>query len=509
MEPLVVVGAGAAGAVIAARVTEREGAEVRLLESGPDYAPAALPADLADGRRNAMVSHDFGFRHRPTSVQKSLFPLPRGRVVGGSTAVNTCIAVRGHPSDFDEWASRGLRDWSWADCLPAFRALERDLDFGDAPYHGHDGPLPLRRHPRDELRPWSAAFLAACAELGSQPCPDANAPGSEGHGPHAMNKLDGRRISAAEAWLTPAVRARRGLSIEPHVHVRRVLFDGRKVRGVEVERRGAVETLAARRVVLAGGCIGTLGILLRSGVGPRAEVERLGVDLVADVPAVGARLLDHPGTAIVLVPRRAGLSHVDDPLIQVVYRYASDVGPRLGHADMQMQVGNCFPTPWFAVPCVTVMAHVGKPRGHGRVRFPSADPHARPRVDSLLLEDPLDRAKAVEAMERAGLLVTTKVMRELAHCVWPGERVLAHRGRIDAWIRKSCDSGYHLCGTVPMGADDDPDAATDGRGRVRGVEGLIVADGSLMPTVPTGNTNLPTLMIGERFGAFLRDGQVF
>ncbi len=506
-EPLLVVGAGAAGAVIAARVTERSASRVRLLESGPDYAPEALPRDLADGRRNAMTSHDFGYRHRPTTVQ-TLFPLPRGRVVGGSTAVNTCIAVRGHPSDYDEWESRGLRDWSWDQCLPAFARLERDLDFGDAPYHGKDGPLPVRRHPASELRPWSAAFLEACAELGSAPCPDANAPGSEGHGPHAMNKIDGRRISAAEAWLTRAVRARPNFSLEPDTHVRRVLFQGRKVSGVEIERRGAIETVPARKVVLAGGVVGTLGILLRSGVGPRVEIERLGVELVADVPAIGAQLLDHPGTAIVLVPHRWGTSSVDDPLIQVVYRYASDVGPRFRHADMQMQVGNCFPTPWLSVPCVTVMAHVGKPRGHGRIRFPSAHPHARPRVDSLLLDDPQDRAKAVEAMERAGLLVTTKVMRELARCVWPGEHVLARRSRIDAWIRKSCDSGYHLCGTVPMGADDDPRAATDGHGRVRGVEGLLVADGSLMPTVPTGNTNLPTLMIGERFGAWLRDGVV-
>ncbi len=501
-DSLVVVGAGAAGAVIAARVTERADRAVTLLESGPDYPdPTKLPADLADGRRNSMSSHDFGYRHRPTT-QQYLFPLPRGRVVGGSTAVNTCIAVRGHPEDFDEWAARGLPDWSWDACLPAFKRLERDLDFGDAAHHGNDGPLPLRRHPESELLPWSAAFLEACAELGSTPCPDANAPYTSGHGPHAMNKLAGRRISAAEAWLTPKVRGRENLSLSANTHVRRVLFSGRKVRGVEVERAGGVEVIEASQVVLSGGAIATLGILLRSGIGPRAELERLSVTPVSVVEAVGARLLDHPGTAIVLVPHRRGMSRTDDPLIQVVYRYRSELEPLWPFADMQMQVGNCFPTPWLSVPAVTVMAHVGKPRGHGRIHFPSADPHARPRIDSMLLEDPIDRQKAVEAMERAGRLVRTRAMRDLATCVWPGQWVLSKRSRIDAWIRRSCDSGYHVSGTVPLGE------ATDGRGRVRGVEGLIVADASLMPTIPTGNTNLPTLMIGERFGEWLRDGSL-
>lgn len=500
---MIIVGAGSSGCVIAARLSALGDRRVTLLEAGPDYPdPARLPEDLASGRRNSMTAHDWGFRHTPTSSGVR-FPLPRGRVVGGSSAVNTCIALRGQPEDYDEWAALGLREWSWAKCLPAFKRLERDLDRSDDEWHGKDGPLPLRRHPKEEWVAWQAAFVEACRELGYPECPDSNAPGSSGVGAHAMNKLDGRRISAAEAYLTADVRKRETLTIRPRVLVRRVLVRDGAAIGVELEGERGVEILHAEQVVLCAGAINTPGLLLRSGIGPRADVERLGVELVRDLPAIGRRILDHPGVAFFCRPRLFGPTRRTDPLIQTVLRYAS--GQRVHPSDMLLQPGSALPIPRIDVPLVSIMASIGKPRGTGVLHFKSADPHQRPVIDSRLLADASDRALAVDAMERGYALVQTAPMRKLARNFWPKEAVLRDRSRMHDWIITACDSGYHPCGTAPMGADgaSDSDAATDEHGHVRGIAGLTIADASLIPAIPSSNIHLATLMVAERIAEWL------
>ncbi len=504
---LVVIGAGSAGAVIATRATESSAREVLLLEAGPDYPPACeLPSDLADGTRNSMTAHDWGLAHRPTPRQITL-ALPRGKVVGGSSAVNTCIALRGEPYDYDEWAARGLDEWSWAKCLPAFKRLENDLDVVND-WHSQSGLIPIRRHTPEELTLWNRGFLDACASLGYPKCSDTNDPTQRGAGPHAMNKVAGQRMSAARCYLTESVRARPNLRIQADTIVRRIRFDDRRrVVGLEVETLGRAWDIETRNVILSAGAIATPQLLQRSGVGPREVVERLGVDFVADAKQVGARLLDHPGCALFFRPG-PGIGGIHNPIIQAVMRVTSENSPCPN--DMQVQPGSFMPLPHIELPWfVTMSICIGKPRAAGRLWIDSANIRAKPRVDSMFLVDDVDRSRAVDALMLAWKLVQTPAMREMATPFWPPRRVLDDRASLDRFVWRITGSGYHPCGTVPMGVDGDAEAACDGRGRVRGVEGLVVADASVMPTIPMANTNLPTLMIGERFGEWAREGMLF
>jgi len=283
--------------------------------------------------------------------------------------------------------------------------------------------------------------------------------------------------------------------------VSRVLFDGRKVRGVEMRLRGRKTEVLAKRVVLTAGAIKTPELLLRSGIGPKDELARLGVECIQDAPGVGHRLLDHPGFAFFLKPRE-GCVQKGVPIIQTVLRHLVDSDDFASY--VQLQVGSFVPVPGWDLPIVTMMATLGKPRQVGQIRWPSLRRGARPQIQSMFLEDEADRDLAVHSLLMARDLWESSAMRDLATPWWPSGKVLDSAESLRERVRKVCDSGYHPSGTVPMGADSDPLAPVDGRGRVRGVEGLYVADASIMPTIPSSNTHLPTLMIGERFGEWLR-----
>lgn len=498
---LIVVGAGAGGAVVAARASEDPRIRVLLVESGPDYPNVeALPEDLRNVNHGSFFDHDWGLRYTPTTTSRTT-PLPRGRVTGGSSAVNTAIALRGVPSDYDEWASLGNPLWSWEKVLPAFIRLETDLDFGETAIHGGSGPLPIRRHTRDELVPYQAAFLDACAELGYPVCADHNDPELTGYGPHPMNKRGTLRISTAIAYLGPA-RGRPNLTIRADTDVRCVVFKDGAASGVEVRSAGAIEMISARQVVLACGAIHTPAVLVRSGIGPRDVLDRLGVGVLRELSGVGQHMQDHPAIGPTLVPK-PGVADFDQPVIQTTLRYTATGSSDFN--DMQLE-----PLSFMHIPggrlLMGLASCVFKSYSYGHLEFDSAEIDAKPRALMHYLSDERDYIKIVDGLHRGMELCATKAIAAVSDGVRrPTDAELADPALLEAWVRRNSSTGAHPSCTARMGPASDPAAVVDERGLVHGLRGLRIADASIMPRVPSANTNVPTIMIGERIGEWVRE----
>ncbi len=509
---VVVVGGGAAGAVVAARVSEDPNRRVALVEAGPDYPLAAeLPADLVDGHDNSYVAHDWGLEYLPVSARSGRTDrFPRGRVTGGSSAVNTTIALRGTPADYDHWAASGNPAWAWEHVLGAFRRLERDLDFGDAQYHGDAGPISIRRFGEAELVPTQGAFLEACAEVGHPACADVNAPDAVGAGVMAVNKLGRLRVSTAIGYLS-AARHRPNLTILAGATVRRVTFDGRRrVTGVEMSADdGGVRRIDAEVVVVCAGAVHTPGILVRSGIGAREELDRLGVTAVHVAPGVGAGLQDHPALAVVCRARHPELCAPDLPLVQTITRYTAagsnsplDVNIELitrarwaGNRTGRAEDGAAF----------LLAPSLEQVDGRGRIRQRSLDPSAPVDIEPDFGVNASDVERHVTAWQDALALTRTAALAPyIEEVVFPDPRRVSGRDDLVDLARRVSASGYHPSCTARMGPQDDPDAVVDQYGRCHGVEGLVVADASIMPAVPRANTNLTSIMIGEMIGEWIR-----
>ncbi len=498
----IIVGAGSTGAVLAARLSEDPERRVLLLEAGPDYPSLeALPRDLLDGSWISIVDHDWGYQAEAVPGREIHFP--RGRVTGGSSAVNAAIAIRGVPADYDEWAALGNAGWSWAEVLPYFKRLEADQDAPpDDPLHGHAGPIPVRRWRDDELKPLQRAFREACLALGFAPVRDHNDPEATGVGPWPMNVRDGVRVSTALAYLLPA-RGRPNLTILAGAHVARVLFEGTRAVGVEFVRKGAVERTYAARVTLSAGAIATPAILLRSGVGPAAEVAAHGIAPVLDLPGVGRNLIDHPHSGVLAVPK-PGVAELTHPTVQMGVRYTAPGSAELN--DMQLyMIGQAdltqLPTIQAMVGSpigVMVLAVLQRPRSRGRVTLRDADPKAPPRIELGYLSDPEDMRRMVEGVRLAWRVARSPQVAALTERIAILQEImLSSTPMLQGYINQTVNTLFHPVGTARMGPAADLLAVVDARGDVHGLAGLSVADASIMPTIPRANTNLTCIMLGE------------
>ncbi len=499
---VVVIGAGSSGAVIAARASEDGRRSVLLIEAGPDYQRLdETPFDLVNGHNNSYTAHDWGLSYQPTAEGRPA-AFPRGRVTGGSSAVNTCIALRGMPEDYDGWAALGNPEWAWDKVLPAFKRLERDLDFGDRDYHGNSGPITIRRHPWDELTPVHQAWLEAADELGYPRCDDANDPDAWGAGPHPMNKSGRLRVSTAIGYLAPA-RARPNLTIRANTTTRRLIVESGRVVGVEVETDGQIELVRGRLFVLSAGAIQSPAILLRSGIGPRNEVGRHGIDLVSHVPGVGQNLCDHPALAAVAIVRDPSILDLDQPVVQTILRYTANGSDQRN--DLQVEVFSFSPRGGAGLNSFAIAGVLEQSYGRGTLRLSSARPDAAPLIEQRFCEDPRDAARLAQAFRDALAFLSTRAMSGIVErVIFPAAGRPLTDETLQELLLKLSASGYHPCGTVKMGPREDPMAVVNQLGRAHFADRLVVADASIMPSVPRANTNLTSIMIGEKVGEWLR-----
>ena len=562
---VLIVGGGSSGCVTANRLSADPSRRVLLVEAGMDTPPGNVPPAILDsypmplfhGTRYLWPHLNVGFVQRPDgSVRKRFYE--QGRVMGGSSSVNVQAANRGLPRDYDAWAELGCTGWGWDDVLPYFKKLERDQDC-DGPLHGKDGPLPIRRILADRWQAFGDAANDAFAAGGYPKKIDQNGDYEDGVFPPAFSNFEDKRVSAAAAYLDDATRRRPNLTIAAETHVVGLLTEGRRVVGARLRRGdGSVQEVRSRTLFACAGALQTPAMLMRAGIGPASALQKLGIAIVADRPGVGANLRDHPGLTVCQYLQR----HLRlDPSLRrtnlAALRYSSELP---GGSPSDMYLTASARAGWHEVGARLAVYFLwcNQPHSVGHLALKSADPDVVADIQLNLLGDERDMTricagvrKMVELLLVPGLnsdpddlfpAAYTPAVRKLsafsrrnhyaAHVLarlLDGPPALRHwmfrtfnlgtrlvdlvRGdeALTHFVRENVVCIWHASGTCRMGAADDPTAVVDPTGRAIGIDGLYVADASIMPRLPTANTNVPTIMLAEKIADGLirteRDGR--
>ena len=521
----IIVGAGSAGAALAARLTEDPRTTVLLLEAGrANHVYSRLPVSFGLLIHNESANWLYESDPEPGTANRAI-PVPRGKLLGGSSAINGLVWVRGQPLDYDTWAQMGARGWSWQDVAPVFDRIE-DFETRGAQGRGNGGPLHVSIVP-DENPLYDALFKAA-VQAGYRINPDYNSEDQEGIAKTQASIKRGRRMSVSHCYLDPA-RRRPNLNIVTEVPVRRLVLDGRRCVGVVYERWGKrIEARANREVILSAGAIATPQLLELSGIGRPEILKAHGIEVAHALPAVGENFRDHINARIIWRVKDARISYNTKArgmgAAAQALRYATSGGgffslpsaplvaflktrPDLATPDIQMHL-----IPYSIkdpkrrklqdFPSMTVACYQLRPESMGTVHIRSADPDAQPAIRFNFLGDTIDQRVMADGFRMMRRIVESPAMDALRGEEFSPGKTVESDEQILTWIRNNSQTAYHPIGTCRMG--QGPSTVVDERLRVHGIEGLRVADASIFPTMPSGNTNAPAIMVGEKAADLIR-----